>query len=157
MCNKFKISYLNGLPSRRLSEWKRIIENLELIFGVLIEIYVNDNEEFCLIKNIDKINFYNSPLTLLYQKVDKDAFFGNHMGFNVLPSNRRILIFYNSLLASYFDFYFRENKGFLQKLKLPFSIIRNMSSPKTRAHKIVFAYENATPKFCRVRKPKLFL
>jgi hypothetical protein len=133
-----------------LSEWERIIKNLAKIFDVIIDIYVDDGESSCQIKSPESLDYFNSPITIMYHEIEKEAFFCKNVGFNITRSNRKVFKFYNSLMASHFEYNLKQKRGFLEKIKIPISVLKYMSSDETRSQRTVHAYENITANVIRV-------
>jgi hypothetical protein len=113
-----------------LSEWERIIKNLAKIFDVIIDIYVDDGESSCQIKSPESLDYFNSPITIMYHEIEKEAFFCKNVGFNITRS--------------------KQKRGFLEKIKIPISVLKYMSSDETRSQRTVHAYENITANVIRV-------
>lgn len=120
-----------------------------IIIDSLLDGYEDNQQQNCNLFKRNK-SFYESPLTLLYPKVEKEIFYGRNLGYNVLPSIQGIMVFNNALFAAHFDYFFNTSKTLIHKIKMILSIFKYQRSSQWRKETVVEAYEKSTPAFCRV-------
>lgn len=122
--------------------------NLTKIFDALIEFHQSDSGERNLFKNVRY--FYKSPLTLTYQKVEKEKFYGRNIGFNVRPSIRHIVKAQVILSSSLYNSFFSEKNTFLRVLDFIYSFGKYSYNHDKRAKKTVICSEKSTIEFTKV-------
>jgi predicted secreted protein len=123
--------------------------NLAKIYDALIEFHQNDSGERNLL-NANHRLFYKSPLTLTYQNVEKEVFYGKNIGFNIRPSMRHIVKTQTVLTTCLYDLFYSDVNIVGKIFSFIYSFGKYSFNHEKRGEKAVFVSENSTVEFTKV-------
>lgn len=93
---------------------------------------------------------YDSILTRSYTKVNAQAFYSKNIGFQFVPSFKKILQVLIGGMASYYNFYFGDSNIVFRLYNFVTSFLRYTAKPSLRAEKYLKASANSTTEYCKV-------
>jgi hormone-sensitive lipase len=131
-----------------ISEWNEIFVGLSTICSALIEVHQSSKSSKNLFLECEQ---YESILTQTLRAINQKPFYGKNIGFQFCESMQPVVKFVVVSMACYFSFYFKDKSKVLKVLRFPISFSKHHTMAKKRAVKCIYAYNNATTEFCRVK------